>query len=276
MSLKRFVPALFSVFAAAEAASSWYRPTLFTTWQIQLTDTLNTSYAAQLYDFDLFDTPQETIDTLHAQGRRVICYFSAGSYEEWRDDAGDFPAEALGNNLSGWPGEKWLDIRNETVKTIMSARMDVAVQKGCDGVDPDNVDGYTNNTGFPLTANDQKTYDLFLAEAAHARGLSVGLKNALDLIPELVDAFDFQINEQCREYDECDLLAPFIAAGKPVFNIEYNTIYDNPETFKALCADAKLRRFATLYMPDNLDGSFRHACPVMPPLSGIVIPYLLE
>ena len=147
MTLKRFLPALFFLFATAEAASSWYRPTLFTTWQIQLTDTLNTSYAAQLYDFDLFDTPQETIDALHAQGRRVICYFSAGSYENWRDDAVDFPEEALGNDLSGWPGEKWLDIRNATVRTIMTARMDVAVQKGCDGVDPDNVDGYTNNTG---------------------------------------------------------------------------------------------------------------------------------
>lgn len=276
MTLKRFLPALFFLFATAEAASSWYRPTLFTTWQIQLTDTLNTSYAAQLYDFDLFDTPQETIDALHAQGRRVICYFSAGSYENWRDDAVDFPEEALGNDLSGWPGEKWLDIRNATVRTIMTARMDVAVQKGCDGVDPDNVDGYTNNTGFPLTANDQKTYDLFLATEAHARGLSVGLKNALDLIPELVDAFDFQINEQCREYDECDLLAPFIAAGKPVFNIEYNTIYDDPEEFKTLCADAKARRFATLYMPDNLDGSFRHACPLQSPLTASSLFYLLD
>lgn len=41
----------------------------------------------------------------------------------------------------------------------MQARLDLAVQKGCDGVEPDNVDGYQNNSGFPLTAQDQLAYN---------------------------------------------------------------------------------------------------------------------
>ena len=73
---------------------------------------------------------------------------SAGSWEDWRSDASDFPDDVKGNGLSGWPGEKWLDVRQLSVLSpIMAARMDIAVAKGCDGVDPDNMDGYTNNNG---------------------------------------------------------------------------------------------------------------------------------
>jgi len=89
---------------------SWYRPSLDTSWQWQLSGVLNTSYAVELYDIDLFDTEQNTINTLHAQGKKVICYFSAGSYENWREDKESFDASVLGNNLNGWEGEKWLNI----------------------------------------------------------------------------------------------------------------------------------------------------------------------
>lgn len=58
----------------------------------------------------------------------------------------------------------------------MSARLDLAVQKHCDGVEPDNVDGYSNDTAFNLTAANQLVYNGWLAEAAHARSLSVSLK----------------------------------------------------------------------------------------------------
>lgn len=108
-----------------------------------------------MYDIDLFDTPQEIIDELHSQGRVVICYFRAGSWEDWRPDADQFPDSVKGNNLSGWEGERWLDIRRlDVLGPIMRARMDVAVQNGCDGLEPDNVDGYSNYTGFDLTVAD--------------------------------------------------------------------------------------------------------------------------
>jgi hypothetical protein len=103
----------------------------------------------------------------------------------------------------------------------MSGRLALAEQKRCDGVEPDNVDGYTNATGFPLTGADQLDFNRFLAREAHARGLSIGLKNDLDQIPVLVADFDWALNEQCAEYDECETLAPFIAAGKAVLQVEY-------------------------------------------------------
>ena len=191
-------------------------------WQIQYTGQLQTDVDVDVFNLDLFETSPETMAALHQRGVFVMCYFSAGTYEDWRPDAHLFPPEVLGKDVAGWPGEKWLDIRRlDLLAPIMEARLDLAVSKGCDGVDPDNVDGYTHDTGFPLSAADQKTYNLFIAQAAHRRGLMVGLKNNLQQIPELVKYFDWIINEECFYYGECDLLMPFVRLGKPVFVIEY-------------------------------------------------------
>ena len=234
---------------------------LVTTWQIQLQGTINTDYAADLYDIDLFDSPVTLINTLKASEKLVICYFSAGSYEEWRDDASQYNESDKGLPLDGWPGERWLDIRSDNVKNIIETRLDLAKQKGCDGVDPDNVDGYTNQTGFNLTALDQLSFNRFLAKAAHQRGLLVGLKNDLDQVSELVNNFDFSVNEQCYEFNECMLLAPFIDSGKPVFNIEYNDRYiNNPTDQSTLCQQALEKLFQTLLLPLALDDSFRISC----------------
>lgn len=211
-----------------------WRPAPGTTWQWQLSGAIDASFDAQMYDIDLFDAPVETIDGLRSAGRIVICYFSAGSYEDWRDDAGEFPAEALGNDLDGWEGERWLDVRDETVRDIMLARLDVALDKGCDGVEPDNVDGYDNDNGLGLTATDQLDFNRFIADAAHARGLSVGLKNDLGQLDELADDFDWALNEECHAYDECAAYDEFLAAGKAVFNAEY---VDDWTDASALAAD---------------------------------------
>ena len=56
--------------------------------------------------------------------------------------------------------------------------------KGYDGVEPDNVDRYVNASGFDLDADAQLAFNRFIANEAHARGLSVGLKNDLDQVPE--------------------------------------------------------------------------------------------
>jgi len=192
-----------------------------TSWQWQLQGTIDTSFDVDMYDIDLEETPPETIDKLHADGRIVICYFSAGSYEAFREDKDDFAPELLGNTLDGWPDERWLDIRNVALRPILLKRLDLAVSKKCDGVEPDNVDGYQNNSGFPLTSTDQLEFNRWLAKEAHERALSIGLKNDLEQVNDLVDDFDFAVNEQCFEYQECNALSPFVAAGKAVFGVEY-------------------------------------------------------
>jgi len=251
-----------SLIQAPLTQGDWYRPKTDTSWQWQLTGPLNLSYPVQVYDIDLFDTDAATIKTLHQQGAKVICYFSAGSYENWREDRDDFPSELLGNNLDGWAGEKWLDISAAALRPIMTARLDLAKAKGCDGVEPDNIDGYANNSGFALSETDQLAYNTFLSVEAHQRALSIGLKNDLEQVTSLEPYFDFAINEQCHQYNECDRLTPFIQNNKPVFNAEYNKAYvDNTNNKRDLmCAESLSLKFQTLILPLNLDDSFRITC----------------
>ncbi len=235
-------------------------PTPGTSWQWQLTGTLDTSLDVAMYDIDLFDTPAETIASLHAAGRIVVCYFSAGSHEDWRPDASEFPPAAIGDPLDAWPGERWLDVRDPNVRLLMQARLDLAVEHDCDAVEPDNVDGFANSTGFPLSDADQLDYNRFLATEAHTRGLSIGLKNDLDQIPELVDDFDWALNEECMSYAECDRLAPFVQANKAVFHVEYvDDPSQGPALAEQICPTVP-DGFSTLIKGWDLD-TWRVACP---------------
>ena len=233
-----------------------WQPAPRTTWQWQLTGTIDTSIDVAMYDVDLYEAPDPTLAQLKADDRVVICYLSAGSLENYRDDVDDFPAEAVGNVLDGWPDENWLDVRNTGIRAPIEARLDHAVARGCDGVEPDNVDAYQNDSGFPLTANDQLTFNRWLAEAAHARGLSVGLKNDTDQIEALAADFDWGLNEECFTYDECDTESPFIEAGKAVFHAEYVAAGD----LEDVCAVTGPLQLSTLIKRLDLD-AYRVACP---------------
>eukprot|EP00049_Salpingoeca_infusionum_P000293 m.38842 g.38842 ORF g.38842 m.38842 type:complete len:259 (+) comp10249_c0_seq4:82-858(+) len=236
MQTATVVRALLAVAALAVAVHGVDVPT-GTTFQYQLLGTIDTSIDAELYVVDLYDTPVNKINTLKSLGRTVICYFSAGSYEDWRTDASDFPKALIGNPLDGWDGEWWLDIRNigsSALRGIMRGRMELAVSKGCDGVDPDNVDGFTNDSGFPLKAADQVAYNTWLANTAHDLGLLVNLKNCGSLATQLSSVFDFVVTEQCFQYNECDIYSPFANKGKAILNIEYRR-----NTSRRRCKNAK-------------------------------------
>ena len=238
-----------------------YQPPLDVSWQLQLQGTPQLDVAASLYELDLFDTSAQTITTLHSQHRKLLCYFSAGSLEEWRPDASRLPSEVLGAPLAGWPGEVWLDIRTSEVRELMRTRLQLARDKGCDGVDPDNVDGYLQNSGFALSAADQLDYNRFLAREAHALGLTIALKNDLLQIPALVSSFDLAINEQCHAYQECQLLTPFVQAGKPVLNIEYDERFMvDAQSQQQLCDEAEQLGLQTQVLTPELDGTIRLRC----------------
>ncbi|MFC8919468.1 endo alpha-1,4 polygalactosaminidase [Streptomyces sp. NPDC047821] len=222
-------------------------------WQWQLSGRLDATVDVPVYDIDGFDHPAPVVADLHRRGRRVICYLSTGAWEDWRPDAGKFPRSLLGRG-NGWKGERWLDIRRtDVLEPLMAARLDMCRDKGFDAVEPDNMDGYANRTGFPLTAADQLRYNRLIARLAHERGLAVGLKNDLDQIPELLDDFDFAVNEQCAEYDECAALRPFIAAGKAVYHVEYEL------PTREFCPEAKRLRMSSIRKRYELD-AWRAPC----------------
>lgn len=273
------------LFAAiiAQAQAVWV-PAPGTTWQWQLTGVVDESLDVQMYDFDVFDAAPAgievgtgtgifteqgpnagIIDRLHARGIIAICYVDTGAWENYRIDAGLFPDSVKGND-TGWKGERWLDIRESAWPQwahIMWARFDLAVTLGCDGVEPDQNNPIGNDPGFPITLADQKKWYLEVAAQAHARGLSVGQKNGIETTDaETVAAFDWNLNEQCFQYDECDVLDQVIAAGKAVFSTEYKK---NPNKF---CPDLNARGFSTIRKKKKLNPWVRQCWtpgyPVLP------------
>lgn len=238
------------VLAQDDEGTIW-QPEPMTTWQWQLSDDINTTYDVTMYDIDLFDTPQEIIDELHEDGRIVICYFSAGSYEDWRDDEDDFPESILGNDYDGWDGEIWLDIRQlDLIQPIMQARLELALEKDCDGVEPDNIAAYDEDTGFDLSYDDQLAYNIWLAETAHKLGLSIGLKNGSEMVDDLVEIYDWVLVEECFFYDFCEDFIPFIDAGKAVFVTEY---IENEMPQEDYCEESLELQFSTLTKTLELD-----------------------
>lgn len=249
----------------APAAAAYWKPSTMDSWQIQLQGPINTSHEASVYIVDLFDASQETIDRLHGLGRRVICYFSAGTAEDWRSDLSQFQNADLGRTLKNWPGERWVDTRSARVRAVMTARLDLALRKRCDGVDPDNLMAFEEKTGLPLTADTQLDYNRFIAREARNRRLAVGLKNDTAQVADLAGDFDFAVNEECHEQRECEEYAPFLAAGKPVLNIEYRATWARQAAERAkMCSATAGRGLRTLVLPKALDDSFRHACPAQP------------
>jgi hypothetical protein len=247
--------------AAADAVpKTWWKPTVGMTWDWQLQTPHDFSYDVQVYDIDLFDSDASLIAKLHAQGRKVICYVNLGAWENWRPDRELFPAEVIGAQWPDFPREYWLDIRRwDVLEPAVGARLDMAVAKGCDAVEPDNMDGWNifahNPSGFPITPEDQLTYNRQVAAAAHARGLAVGLKNDTPQAAALADAFDFHVSEQCFEFNECKDLMAFIQLGKPIFEAEYSL------PLEMFCAHAKALQISSIRKKDANLNAWRETCP---------------
>jgi hypothetical protein len=241
-----------------QPVDDWWHPVVGLAWQWQIGDNdIDTSIEADVYDIDLY-ADQTVIDELHAKGRKVICYISVGSWEDWRPDKDQFPAEVLGKDYDGWEGEKWLDIRRiDLLAPIMLARLDLCKAKGFDAVEPDNMEIYTNDTGFPLTYDDQLKFALWLADEAHKRGLAIGQKNASDQVADLVKIYDFAITEDYFFYGEAESMLPYIEAGKPVFAAEYT---DLPGDFAKFCEQSKNLNFSVILKHRELD-AWLQTCP---------------
>jgi hypothetical protein len=209
---------------AARSPARLWAPKPGEPWQWQLNVPVDLGVAVPVYDIDGFENSALVVQRLHALGRHVVCYMSAGSAEDFRPDYPSFPQAVLGMP-NGWRGERWLDVRRiDVLKPIMAKRFDLCRARGFDAVEPDLLDGYTNKTGFPLTSADQLQYNRMIALLAHQRGMAVALKNDLEQIPELVSVFDFAINEECAKFSECGLLKPFVTAGKAVLHVEYDRL----------------------------------------------------
>lgn len=203
-------------------------------WQLSTTFSapadIVTSDGLVVYDIDGQENDAATVAALHALGPnvKVVCYVDVGTWENFRPDEAQFPSSVLGNQ-NGWPGERWLDVRQQSILLpLMKARFQSwCIDKGFDAVEPDNLDAWENNPGFPITEAENISYDLAIAAMGHAMGLSMGLKNLPENAPSIEPDFDWALDEQCFQYDECSYFeTSFIPKGKAVFDVEYDQAPD--------------------------------------------------
>jgi hypothetical protein len=237
---RRLAAALLTTLAAAlfllapSAGARWQPKPTTAAWQWQLQGRIDTSIVAGVYEVDGFDVGSKTVAKLHRLGRKAICYLDVGSWESYRPDARRFPKSVLGRAYEGYPDERWLDVRRiDLLAPILRRRFDLCRRKGFDAVEPDNLAGYENETGFPLTDGDQLRFNRWVAREVRRRGMAVALKNDPEQVAQLLPSFDFAVVEECFAYEECGKFSPFVAAGKRVFVAEYS------EPLAAICAQAE-------------------------------------
>ena len=203
-------------------AGHWRPKPTVEPWQFQLQGRVDASIEAPVYEVDGFDVSAATVKRLQRQGRKVICYIDVGSWESFRPDAKRFPRSVIGKRYEGYPNERWLDVRRfRKFAAPLRDRIRMCARKGFDGLEPDNVNGWENPTGFPIKARHQLRFNRWIARQAHRRGLGVGLKNDGRQARKLVGAFDFAVVEQCFQYRECGQYRPFVRRGKAVYAVEY-------------------------------------------------------
>jgi hypothetical protein len=244
-------------------ASGHWKPAQATTfyWDLSNTPPDNTKNVGA-YDIDGWGNTAQEVATLHARGVKVVCYMDAGTYEPGRPDSSTFPTSLKGKAVQGWPGEFWVDVRaagpnHAALQAIMAARFKVCHDKGFDAVEPDNLDSYENDPGFATTAADQLAYNEWIATTVHGLGLAVFQKNDLDQVVALQPSFDGILDEECNKYSECSSLAPYTAAGKPVWDAEYK---EDGESTSAFCSkDVSASIVGALFALD-LDGSVFEPC----------------
>jgi hypothetical protein len=241
--------------AAASSARSHWRLPARPTWYWQLQGAIDNSEPAAVYDVDGFGTSAAEVAKLHALGKHVVCYVDVGTWEKFRPDEGRFPRSVLGKP-NGWPGERWLDIRRSSVlEPIMTARFQMCEGKHFDAVEPDNIDGFANDTGFQITARQQLRYDEWVAGEVHSLGMAVLQKNDPEQARTLEPYFDGVLDEQCNQYHECSSFRSYLKAGKPVLNAEYHR-----SLYPGFCmADERLGIMGALY-DLALDGRLYRPC----------------
>lgn len=234
---------------------TWWQPAAQTSfdWDLDNIDA-NTKFTGNVVDVDAFTTTAETVTALHKQGKKVIAYLSVGTLEDDRPDGALLPAEVIGKKYSEWPHEKWLDIRQlDKLKPWLNSRFNMIVKKGFDAIEPDNLDGYTNTTGFALSIDDAKKYADYLITLAHSNGLGIGQKNVPDLTADYAAKFDWVLTEDAFNQGWQKDVDRYIALKKPVFAVEYTDVTSQTTFEQSICPAASTLGYTAILKHRNLD-----------------------
>jgi hypothetical protein len=259
---------------------SWWKPVKGTTWQWQLSGTLDLSSNVQVYDIDGFDATAADVAAIHTKGAKAICYIETGSWENYRPDANAYPASVLGKTMGGYPDERYVDLRATGVlRPILDARLDMCKAKGFDAIEPDIDDSFTDvgasGIGFPVTYADQIMFNKMVADDTHARGMAIALKNGVfgdnpaQFVKDMEAIADFAVEESCQSAGKvCGSLKVFADHNKAVFHAEYLVDYsgssktNNQAALDSFCPVTKLLGFSSILKDASETlSAWRIACP---------------
>ncbi len=226
-------------------------------WQWQLTGVLDLTVEADVFVLDPVVTTAAQTTELRSRGRRLICQVHVGSVHPDDPDIGRYPARVRGTTSSR-TGRTWLDVRRwETLRPVLADRFRLCRGKGFGAVVLADADGYDQDSGFPLTFDDQLEFSRRVAALARSLDLSPGLLNALAQVAALAPDFDFAVNEECVRLGRCAKLLPFADAGKPVFHVEYAGVTTD------FCVTSVGYGFASIRKNRTLD-AWQDPCPPPP------------
>jgi hypothetical protein len=244
---------------AESVATAAWRPSLSERrFDMQLNVPLDLARSADILALDLFTTPPERAAVLHMRGMATVCHVAVGGWQSWRPDAASVPAAALGRSASGWPGERWVDMRNPALRPYLERRLELCRAHGSDGVLLADLDGYTKSPGFPIEREAQLAFNLWLANAAHRRGLAAGLLNDLGQASELAGAFDFLVASDCSTAEGCAAALAFLRAGKPAYLIAFTNV---ARRMDLLCRQATALEAPLIFKTQTRNGKLHRRCP---------------
>lgn len=235
--------------------TSWWQPKAGISFDWDLDDLKNgDTFTSEVVDVDAFTTTTLQVASLHAQGKKVIAYISVGTIESDRPDAGLLPADVIGKVYPEWPKERWLNIKQlEKLKPWLNSRLRMIINKGFDAMEPDNLDSYSNETGFDISINDTKLYCDYLIKWAHENGLGIGQKNVPALSADYSKKFDWVLTEDAFNQGWQNELKPYIEQNKPVFAVEYTDKTSEKVFGDVVCPSALLLKYTAILKNRSLD-----------------------
>jgi hypothetical protein len=241
--------------AGAGGAGASYVPAADSAWQAQLSGAIDPELSVELFYLDPDSNEPGALARLKEQEKHYVCYLSAGTFEPWRADANEFPERVRGNALENYPEEQWLDVRDATVRQLMSDRVAALALEGCEGIVPESMEVHAADTGFDLTLYDALDYAGWFVERIHAAGISAGLHGPSVLTTSLAMAADWGLAVACVEPSGCSEFQPLVELGKPVLHVEFG----DEETAPDVCRSAERLGFDALIKRESFD-AFRIAC----------------
>jgi hypothetical protein len=218
-------------------------------------------------ELDGFETSTAFVAAANAAGTKTICYISIGTAESFRPDYQQLTSlpGARGHAFPGFDGDFYLNINMWTsFIPVMDARLRMCRDKGFQLVDFDVIDAFEGDPdtlGFTASEQTQLDYVQDMARRAQEYRLGTVQKNASALSETLEPHFDAALYEECVRLDFCDSAAPYLRAGKPVFNVEYPESWPRRKFDKAIiCGVSRKAGVITLFSVLELDRPAMDRC----------------